>query len=339
MGHTGREIRLAARPQGLPGESLFEVVEAPVPEPGEGQLLIRNAFLSVDPYMRGRMNDARSYAAPYTLGEAMAGGAVGRVAASRNDAYPEGGWVVHNLGWREWALSDGRGLLPVDPSLAPVSTALGVLGMPGFTAWYGLLRLGEPKDGETVFVSAAAGAVGSAAGQLAGLHGCRVVGSAGSEEKLAWLRELGFDATFSYRDRPVRESLREAAPDGIDIYFDNVGGDHLEAAIGALRTYGRVVACGAISRYNDPEPAPGPRNLFMLFTKRLTVRGFIITDHYDRYPEFLAEVGPLVRDGRLRYRETVVDGIENAPRAFIGLLQGENVGKMLVRVGPSPDDR
>jgi NADPH-dependent curcumin reductase CurA len=211
--------------------------------------------------------------------------------------------------------------------------------MPGFTAWYGLLRLGEPKDGETVFVSAAAGAVGSAAGQLAGLHGCRVVGSAGSEEKLAWLRELGFDATFSYRDRPVRESLREAAPDGIDIYFDNVGGDHLEAAIGALRTYGRVVACGAISRYNDPEPAPGPRNLFMLFTKRLTVRGFIITDHYDRYPEFLAEVGPLVRDGRLRYRETVVDGIENAPRAFIGLLQGENVGKMLVRVGPSPDDR
>jgi NADPH-dependent curcumin reductase CurA len=217
-----------------------------------------------------------------------------------------------------------------------VSTALGVLGMPGFTAWWGLREIGQPQAGETVFVSAAAGAVGSAAGQLATLAGCRVVGSAGAPDKLDWLRELGFDAVFSYRDGPVPELLREAAPDGIDVYFDNVGGDHLEAAIGALRTYGRVVACGAISRYNDLEAAPGPRNLFMLFTKRLTVRGFIISDHYDRYEEFLGEVGPLVRDGRLRYRETVVDGIDDAPRAFIGLLQGENVGKMLVRVGPDP---
>jgi NADPH-dependent curcumin reductase CurA len=336
---SGREVRLAARPQGVPGEDLFEVVETTVPEPADGQLLIRNAYLSVDPYMRGRMNDVRSYVAAYTLGEAMGGGAVGRVVASRHPEHPEGEWVVHNLGWREWALSDGRGVMHIDPAVAPVSTALGALGMPGFTAWYGLLELGRPQEGETVFVSAAAGAVGSVAGQIAKRIGCRVVGSAGSDEKLAWLRELGFDGVFSYRDGAVHERLREAAPDGIDVYFDNVGGDHLEAAIGALRLHGRVVACGAISRYNDPEPAPGPRNLFMLFTKRLTVRGFIITDHYDRYPEFLAEVGPLVRDGRLRYRETVVDGIENAPRAFIGLLQGENVGKMLVRVGPSPDDR
>jgi NADPH-dependent curcumin reductase CurA len=330
---------LAARPQGRPAAEHFRLEEAPVPEPGPGQMLCRTIYLSLDPYMRGRMNDAPSYTKPVEVGEVMVGGIVGRVVRSNLQGFAPGDFAVGYGGWQDYAVFGAGEAQKVDPSIAPISTALGVLGMPGFTAWYGLLRLGEPKDGETVFVSAAAGAVGSAAGQLAGLHGCRVVGSAGSEEKLAWLRELGFDATFSYRDRPVRESLREAAPDGIDIYFDNVGGDHLEAAIGALRTYGRVVACGAISRYNDPEPAPGPRNLFMLFTKRLTVRGFIITDHYDRYPEFLAEVGPLVRDGRLRYRETVVDGIENAPRAFIGLLQGENVGKMLVRVGPSPDDR
>ena len=334
---TGREIRLAARPRGIPDDELFEVVDVEVPEPADGQLLIRNAYLSVDPYMRGRMSDVRSYVAPYTVGDALAGGAVGQVVASRHERFPEGAWVVHNLGWREWSLSDGRGVLEVDPSAAPVSTALGVLGMPGFTAWYGLTELGRPREGETVWVSAAAGAVGSAAGQLAKLAGCRVAGSAGSEEKLAWLRELGFDAVFSYRGGSLRERLREAAPDGIDVYFDNVGGDHLEAAIGAMRTYGRVVACGAISRYNDPEPAPGPRNLSMLFTKRLTVRGFIIADHYDRFGEFLAAVAPLVRDGRVRYRETVVDGIEQAPRAFIGLLQGENIGKMLVRVGPAPD--
>jgi NADPH-dependent curcumin reductase CurA len=222
----------------------------------------------------------------------------------------------------------------VDPGLAPVSTALGVLGMPGFTAWYGLTELGRPQQGETVFVSAAAGAVGSVVGQVARLLGCRVVGSAGSEEKLAWLRELGFDEAFSYRERPVWEGLRDSAPDGIDVYFDNVGGDHLEAAIGAMRTHGRVVACGAISRYNDTEPQPGPSNLFMLFTKRLTVRGFIITDHYDRYRDFVTVMAPWVRDGSVRYRETIVEGIENAPRAFLGLLGGENVGKMLVRVGP-----
>ena len=333
---TGREVRLAARPEGVPGESLFEVVEVSVPEPAEGQLLIRNAFLSVDPYMRGRMNDVRSYVSPYTLGEPLGGGAVGQVVASRHERHREGEWVVHNLGWREWALSDGRGLLPVDPDLAPVSTALGVLGMPGFTAWYGMRELGRPAAGETVFVSAAAGAVGSAAGQIAKLAGCLVVGSAGAPEKLAWLRELGFDGVFSYRDGAVRDRLREVAPGGIDVYFDNVGGDHLEAAIGAMKPFGRIVACGAISRYNDVRPAPGPRNLFMLFTKRLTVRGFIISDHYDRYGEFLAQVGPWVREGTLRYRETIVDGIENAPSAFIGLLQGENIGKMLVRVGPTP---
>lgn len=330
-----REIRLVARPQGFPGEDLFELAETPIPEPGEGQLLVRNAYFSVDPYMRPRMNDVRSYVAPFTLGEPMAGGAVGRVERSRNDRYAEGDWVVHGLGWREWALSDGSGMRKVDSTVAPVSSFLGVLGMPGLTAYYGLFELGQPQEGEIVFVSGAAGAVGSAAGQMAKIAGCRVVGSAGSLAKIEWLRELGFDEAFDYRERPVREALAEVAPEGIDVYFDNVGGDHLEAAIGALHTYGRVVACGSVSRYNDVEPSPGPRNMFMVVTKRLRIQGYIINDHWDRFPEFFERATEWVREGRLRHRETVVDGIDNAPRAFLGLLRGENIGKMLVKVGPA----
>src|SRR5688572_28584443 len=335
MDDVSREIRLVARPQGFPGEELFEVAETSIPDPAEGQVLIRNAFFSVDPYMRPRMNDVRSYVAPFTLGEAMTGGAVGQVAASRNSGYSEGDWVLHQLGWREWALSDGAALRRLDPGAAPISTALGVLGMPGFTAWYGLFVLGRPEPGETVLVSGAAGAVGSAAGQMAAIAGCRVVGSAGSAEKLAWLRELGFDGVFNYREQSPREALAELAPDGIDIYFDNVGGDHLEAAIGAARPYGRIVACGSIARYNDAEPSPGPRNMFMVVTKRLRIEGFIIRDHYARFGEFAREATEWVSYGRLRYRETVVDGIENAPKAFLGLLRGENIGKMLVKVGPT----
>jgi len=334
MEGVAREIRLVARPTGFPGEDLFEVAETPIPDPGVGQLLVRNAYFSVDPYMRPRMNDVLSYVAPFTLGEAMTGGAVGRVEVSRNPAFAEGDWVLHALGWREWALSDGSGVRKIDPAGAPVSTALGVLGMPGFTAYYGLFEIGRPEEGQTVFVSGAAGAVGSAAGQMAKIAGCRVLGSAGSEDKLAWLRELGFDAAFNYRERSAREGLADAAPDGIDVYFDNVGGDHLEAAIGAMRLNGRIVACGSISRYNDAEPVAGPRNLFMVVTKRLRMQGYIISDHYDRFPEFLTRAQEWVRDGRLRYRETVIDGIENAPSAFLGLLRGENVGKMLVKVGP-----
>jgi NADPH-dependent curcumin reductase CurA len=334
MSAVGKEIRLVARPQGFPSEELFEVAEARVPEPAEGQVLIRNAYFSVDPYMRPRMNDVRSYVAPFTLGEAMTGGAVGRVAVSRNPRYAEGDWVLHQLGWREWALSDGSALRRLDASVAPVSTALGVLGMPGFTAWYGLFVLGLPVEGETVLVSGAAGAVGSAAGQMARIAGCRVIGSAGSEAKLDWLRELGFDEVFNYRESSPRHALAELAPDGIDIYFDNVGGDHLEAAIGAARTHGRIVACGSIARYNDAEPAPGPRNMFMIVTKRIRMQGFIISDHFERFGEFAREAGEWLRDGRLQYRETVVEGIENAPKAFLGLLRGENIGKMLVKVGP-----
>jgi NADPH-dependent curcumin reductase CurA len=335
MEGVSREIRLVARPQGVPSEELFEVVETAVPDPGDGQVLVRNAYFSVDPYMRPRMNDTRSYVPPYALGEPMAGGAVGRVEVSRNDRYAEGDWVLHSLGWREWSLSDGTGMRRIDSEAAPVSTALGVLGMPGFTAYHGLFEIGKPQPGETVFVSGAAGAVGSAAGQMAKIAGCRVVGSAGSAAKLEWIRELGFDEAFDYRERSVREALAEVAPEGIDVYFDNVGGDHLEAAIGALHTYGRVVACGSVSQYNDVEPVPGPRNMFMVVTKRLRIQGYIISDHYDRYSEFLDRARGWVRDGRLRYRETVVEGIENAPRAFCGLLHGENIGKMLVKVGPA----
>ena len=329
---VSREIHLAARPFGVPQATDFALVEVDVPEPADGQLLIRNAFVSVDPYMRGRMNDARSYLPPFQLGEPLTGGAVGQVVASRHDRFEEGSWVTHGLGWRELALSDGRGLAGFDPELAPVSTALGVLGMPGLTAYVGLLDIGRMQAGEMVFVSGAAGAVGSAVGQIARLKGCRVIGSAGSPEKVAWLRELGFDEAFDYREVPFREALRE----GIDLYFDNVGGPTLEAALAALRERGRVVACGAVSQYNATEMPAGPRNLFLLVTKRLRMEGFIVSDHDDRRPAFLAEVGPWVRDGSVQYRETVVDGIENAPAALIGLLAGENVGKMLVRVGSEP---
>jgi len=328
-----REIRLAARPRGTPVSSDFELAEVELPDPAEGEVVVRNAYLSVDPYMRGRMNDVKSYVPPFALGEPLTGGAVGEVVASRNDAWPEGAWAVHDLGWREAAILDGRGMRRVDPSAAPVSTALGVLGMPGITAYVGIVDIGAVEEGETVFVSGAAGAVGSVAAQLARMRGARVIGSAGTPEKVAWLRELGLDGAFDYKEKPTREALRELAPDGIDVYFDNVGGETLEAAIGAMRLRGRIVACGSVSRYNATEALPGPRNLFMVVTKRLRMQGFIVFDHYDRFAPFLDEVGPRVADGTIGYRETVVDGIEQAPTAFIGMLEGANVGKMLVRVG------
>ena len=315
----------------------FELAEVELPDPAEGEVLIRNAFVSVDPYMRGRMNETKSYVPPFPLGEPLTGGAVGRVVASRDGAWPVGAWALHDLGWREAAVVEGRRLRAVDPALAPVSTALGVLGMTGLTAWVGIVDIGDVREGDVVFVSGAAGAVGSAAAQLAAGRGATVVGSAGTPGKVAWLHEIGLDGVFDYRERPTREALRELAPDGIDMYFDNVGGETLEAAIGALRLHGRIVACGSISRYNATEALPGPRNLFMVVTKRLRMQGYIVSDHYDRFPAFLAEVAPLVASGRLRYRETVVDGIERAPEAFIGLLAGANIGKMLVRVDPGPE--
>jgi NADPH-dependent curcumin reductase CurA len=325
---VSREVVLAARPQGPPTEADFELRDAPDVEPADGEVLVRNVFVSVDPYMRGRMSGIRTYVEPHAVGDVIAGGAVGRVVASRFDGVAEGDWVLTQLGWRERGVVRGDGLRRLDPSFAPPSTALGVLGMPGFTAWVGLVEIGRVQEGETIYVSGAAGAVGSAAVQLARLKGLRTIGSAGSAEKVDWLRSLGVEA-FSYRDTPAKEALA----DGIDVYFDNVGGDQLEAALHALRTFGRVVACGAISRYNDERPPAGPRNLGFVVSKRLRIQGFIVTDHVARFREFLAEVAPLVRDGRLQYRETIVDGIERVPTAFAGLFRGDNVGKMLVRVG------
>jgi NADPH-dependent curcumin reductase CurA len=331
-----REIRLVARPRGVPRPSDFELVEVEIPDPAEGEVVVRNAFVSVDPYMRGRMNDAKSYVPPFALGEPLRGGAVGQVVASRDDRWPDGTWVQHDLGWREAGVLDGRGMRVVDPAHAPVSTSLGVLGMTGLTAYVGIVDIGAVVEGDTVFVSGAAGAVGSVAAQLARARGARVIGSAGTREKVAWLDDLGLAASFDYHETTTRDALRELAPDGIDVYFDNVGGETLEAAIGAMRLHGRVVACGSISHYNATEALPGPRNLFMVVTKRLRMEGFIVSDHADRFPAFLADVAPGVADGTIRYRETIVDGIERAPEAFIGMLEGANVGKMLVRVGPEP---
>jgi NADPH-dependent curcumin reductase CurA len=284
--------------------------------------------------MRGRMNDVKSYVPPFALDAPLDGGAVGEVVAAGDERFSEGQMVVHQLGWREFAVVPAEQARPVDTELAPASAYLGVLGMPGLTAYVGLLDIAQLRDGETVFVSAAAGAVGSVAGQVAKLHGCRTVGSAGSEEKVAFLKEeLGFDAAFNYRDGDVRKLLNQAAPDGIDVYFDNVGGEHLEAALFALRQQGRVAMCGAISVYNATSPEPGPRNLTMAVGKRLTLRGFIVSDHFDRFPDFAREVGGALAEGKIRYRETVVEGIERAPDAFIGLLRGQNTGKMVVRLG------
>jgi NADPH-dependent curcumin reductase CurA len=332
---TALEVRLAARPTGWPTPDDFELVDAPVVSPGANQILVRNKVMSVDPAMRGRMNAGRSYVPPFRLGEALQGGAVGEIVVSRSPRFTPGQTVLHQLGWREYATIDDSKVQPVDPAAAPLGAYLGVLGMPGLTAYVGLFDIAGFTPGDTVFVSGAAGAVGSVVGQLAKVRGAaKVIGSAGSAEKVHHLtEELGFDAAFNYKDGPVAEQLRAAAPDGIDVYFDNVGGDHLEAAIGELRTFGRIAACGAISQYNATKPAPGPRNMMQFVVKRLTMRGFIVIDHFDRRQQFLDEVGALVREGTLRYRETTVDGLRNAPDAFLGMLRGENLGKMLVTIG------
>jgi NADPH-dependent curcumin reductase CurA len=327
-----REIRLAARPNGLPQESNFELAESSLPEPADGEVLVRNLYMSVDPYMRGRMNDVQSYTPPFQLGRPLEGGAVGRVERSRNPDFREGDHVASNLGWREQFVSDGRGLGRIDPAVAPVSAYLGILGGTGLTAYVGLLDLGRPKPGETVFVSAAAGAVGSVVGQIAKLKGCRVVGSAGSQAKIDFLTELGFDAAINYREEELLTALTRHSPDGIDVYFDNVGGDHLQAALALMNPFGRIPACGMISQYNNTTPAPGPNNLTNIVRNRLTVQGFIISDHLDRRPAFLEDMGTWLSEGRVRNRETIVEGLEHAPQALIGLLQGENIGKMLVKL-------
>ena len=330
-----QEIRLASRPTGWPTAENFEIAEVPVPTPGDGQVLIRNLFMSVDPYMRGRMNDTKSYIAPFQVGAPLDGGAVGEVVASNADGLAVGAVVTHGYGWREYAVADATRVREVDPAAAPTLSAyLGLLGMTGLTAYVGLLDIAQFREGDTVFVSGAAGAVGSAAGQIARLRGAkRVIGSAGSADKVRHLTgELGFDAAFNYKDGPVRDQLRAAAPDGIDVYFDNVGGDHLEAALGSLNKFGRVALCGAIAQYNDEVPPSGPRNLGLAVGKELNLRGFIVGNHNHRMPDFLAEVSGWLRAGQISARETVVDGLANAPAAFLGLMRGENTGKMIVRL-------
>ncbi|MEU2304817.1 NADP-dependent oxidoreductase [Streptomyces misionensis] len=331
---VNREWHLLSRPVGWPKPEDFALVESPLPAPREGQVLVRNTYLSVDPYMRGRMSAQKSYVAPFELGKAMQGGAVGEVIESRAEGISVGDHVLHPFGWREYAVLGAEHAVKVDPEAAPLSSYLGVLGMTGLTAYAGLLRTAAFKEGDTVFVSGAAGAVGSQVGQIAKLKGAaRVIGSAGSDDKVRLLvEEYGFDAAFNYKKGPVAEQLRAAAPDGIDVYFDNVGGDHLEAAIGSLREGGRIAICGMISVYNNTEPAPGPRNLARLIQTRGRIEGFLVNDHRDLQPQFVDEVGPWVASGRLKYRETVVEGIENTLDAFLGLLRGDNTGKMIVKL-------
>jgi NADPH-dependent curcumin reductase CurA len=329
-----REVQLVSRPVGWPTHDDFALVESAPAELTDGQVRVRNEVMSVDPYMRGRMSDAKSYAEPYALGEAMHGGAVGVVTESKADGIALGDHVLHGLGWREEAVLDGSAVRVVDTSVAPASAYLGVLGMTGLTAYAGLTRIAKIKEGDVVFVSGAAGAVGSVVGQVArALGASRVIGSAGSQEKVDHLlNDLGFDAAFNYKDGKVSALLREAAPDGIDVYFDNVGGEHLEAAIGSLRLGGRIAICGAISVYNDTEPTPGPRNLPRLIQTRGTITGFLVGDHWDLAGEYAKRAAGWIAEGRLTSRETFADGIDGAVDAFLGVLRGENTGKMVVRL-------
>jgi NADPH-dependent curcumin reductase CurA len=332
MPHPSREIQLAARPEGEPTPDDFRLAETEVPDPGPGEVLVRNAWMSVDPYMRGRMDDRASYVAPFALDAPLDGHAVGEVLASGDDAVAVGAWVTHRFGWRELAVLPAAEARVVDVDAAPAERWLGVLGMPGLTAWAGL-EIAALQEGDVVFVSGAAGAVGSMVAQIALLRGHRVIGSAGTPEKIAWLTgDLGLTAAFDYHDGPIAERLAEAAPDGIDVYFDNVGGEQLEAAIGAMNLRGRVAMCGSISGYNSGRSAPGPRNLGLIVGRRLRLQGFLVGDHEDLRPAFEQQVIAWLDEGRLQPRETVREGLEEAPQAMIDLLRGANTGKMLVRI-------
>ena len=335
-----REIRLKNRPEGLPRATDFELAEVTLTEPAEGEILVQNIYMSVDPYMRGRMNDRQSYVPPFQIGEPLGGGCVGRVIASKNGSFQVGDYLSGMLGWREYFISDGQELVKIDPGMAPIQSYLGTIGMPGLTAWAGLLHIGKPKEGETVFVSGAAGAVGSVVCQIAKLKGCRVVGSAGSDEKVSWLlNEAGVDAGLNYKKvEDVMAEVGKHCPKGIDVYFENVGGVHLEAALEHMNTHGRIVMCGMISMYNTTQPVPGPTNLAYIIIKQLIMQGFIVIDHYDKIQQFYSDMGNWIAEGKIKWKETIVEGIENAPEAFIGLFKGENFGKMIVKIGPEPGE-
>lgn len=326
-----KEVRLASRPVGMPKTSDFEVATVDLPEPGEGEIQVRNVSMSVDPYMRGRMVDRKSYVPPFAIGEALTGGCIGRVVKSNAAGFKEGDHVSSMFGWREGYTASAEGIEKLGELTAPASAYLGVLGMPGMTAYAGLLEVGALKEGETVFVSGAAGAVGSIVGQIAKLRGCRVLGSAGNAEKVSWLQdELGFDYAFNYNEGNILQHLREGAPKGLDVYFDNVGGEHLQAAITHMRQFGRIPLCGAISAYNDTEAAPGPNNLSLAIGLGLTLRGFIVSHFNHLGQQFRDEMGAWVSSGQIKYQETIYEGVEKAPDAFIGLFTGANTGKMIV---------
>lgn len=331
---TNRQIRLASRPTGWVTADNFDTSEGEVPKAGDGQLVVRNIYLSVDPYMRGRMNDVKSYVPPFQVGEVLQGGVVGQVVTSNNRKFSEGDYVTGMLGWEDYSLSDGSGLRRIGKGDAPLSYHLGVLGMTGMTAYVGLLKIAEAKAGDTVFVSAASGAVGSIVGQLARIHGCRVTGCAGSDEKVELLTsEFGFDAGFNYKtSKSIPDSIAKTCPDGIDVNFENVGGEIFEAALWNMRSFGRIALCGMVANYNDDRLQPGPRGMMVVIGRRLTIRGFIVTDHPDACSEYVGLASTWLAEGKLTYRETVAEGLENAPSAFIDMLKGGNIGKQIVRI-------
>lgn len=334
MQRTNRRFVLTRRPTGYPVEEDFRLEEVAVPDPRHREVMVETSYLSVDPYMRGRIAGTASYAAAIEIGGVMGGGSVGRVVESRHPAHKEGDVVLGNFGWQEVVVTDGGGLRKVDPDLAPISTALGILGMPGMTAYFGLLEVGRPRPGDTVVVSAAAGAVGSAVGQIAKIMGCRVIGTAGSDEKVRYVRdELGFDEAFNYRAvEDYVSELRRACPGGIDVYFDNVGGPLTDAVFRLLNMQARVVICGQISQYNLEEPEMGPRLLGQLIGKRARVEGFIVSDFSQHYDRAMVKMAEWIRTGALTYREDIVEGFEQAPSAFISMLKGANIGKRVVKV-------
>jgi NADPH-dependent curcumin reductase CurA len=329
---TNTQILLASRPTGWPTEACFSVVEAPVPEPKDGELLVRVRWLSLDPYMRGRMNDGKSYAAKVELGDVMVGAAVGEVVASKRPGFAVGDHLVGGFGWQEYAVSNGAGTMKIDGSRVPLSAHLGPVGMPGVTAYIGLLDIGAPKAGETVVVSAAAGAVGSVVGQIAKLRGCRAVGIAGGRVKCDYVvQELGFDACVDYKAGRLDEDLRAACPSGVDVYFENVGGEILDAVLRRLNPFARIPMCGLVSQYNEVSPY-AVKSFASLLVNRVKLEGFIVSDRMARWPEALGALGGWVAEGKLKYKETVSEGLRSAPKAFLGMLRGENLGKQLVRV-------
>lgn len=330
---SNRRITLKSRPDGYPQPSDFELVEEPIPQPQEGEVLVKAIWLSLDPYMRGRMNDVQSYAPSVQLGSVIVGGVVGRVVESRTPAFAAGDLVEGPLGWQQYATSDGRNLRRVDAGLGPLSTALGILGMPGMTAFFGLLNVCEPKPGDTVVVSAASGAVGQVVGQIAKIMGCRVIGIAGTQDKINYIvSELGFDVGINYKTDDVRASLAGACPLGVDVYFDNVGGDISDAVMENLADFARIAICGQISQYNLAEPALGPRNVRLLTTHQARMEGFLVFQFAARHDQGRQRIAGWIREGKIKYKEDIVYGIENAPTAFIGMMRGENFGKLLVKV-------